>query len=1021
MRHKFSISFCLFLLCFAPSLALAQESPPASKTKPLRPTKDSAPDANSKEPYVIELLQNTIVFENDGKGYRDLALRVAIKSESAVREFGLMVYPFAYSFESLDVVYARVRKPSGAVVETPASDIQELDSAVSRQAPMYTDQREKHIAIKSLSVGDVLELNLRWTIHDPVAPGHFWYDHSYYRAGVCLKEILEINVPRDFPIGFRNVEPQPSIREEGDRRIHTFQNSNLKEQEESKIPAWERNAHGAPPPDVEISSFRSWQQVGEWFDALVQPKVTVTPEIRSRAQEIVKGKDTDEAKIQAIYDFVSTRFRYIGIDLGLSRYTPHSAAEVLTNRYGDCKDKHALFAALLQAVNIPAYPALISSNYRIDPSFPTPSLFDHVITFLPRGKSLLFLDTTPEVAPMGLLLPAFRDRQVLAVLPSGGAHLITTPADPPIPNYELFQIDSSIDSKGTLDGTMKLEERGDGEVALRLAYRATPQNKWEELTQKIVAGLGFAGTVSNVSVGPPEDTSQPFRFSFDYHRTDYPDWKNHRISLPSPPIVLPDLTEQQKLSKDPLPLGSPEDVTYDVKVELPRSFTLILPPKVERKYDFGEFSATYSFKENTLHGTYHLKTMLNEIPGADRPKFTNLAKTIDDTMRSYVFVTGNFSDGGVIGGFIPPGVGFPFENATDAIPRLEAALGADPDNDVILLRLSGLYCQSGRAPDAVALLQKAIAAHQDVPQHLHLALGKAYLCIPEVDKAMPEFKLGLGDGAEPDDLNEIAYALAEANAHLSEAQDYSTRAVSALSEKSVDISPEYADPSDFRLMLQLAANWDTFGWIKFRTGDFSGGEKYLQAAWEIWQSATIGEHLVEAYEKLGQKEKAASICNMALATFLSGRDSATKKKLSDEMTRLRPFLAKQSPRAGLVGSSRPVDGSLALSEMRALQVPFHAKLKGNSATANFLISITNGPKVDNVVFLSGSEELRNAATALAALRYPQTLPDSTPVRVIRKANLNCSIYTKDCTLVLTLAADAAVSPPSGIPTSAYPN
>ena len=39
-------------------------------------------------------------------------------------------------------------------VETPASDIQEVDSAVSREAPMYTDQRERHIAIKSLSVGD---------------------------------------------------------------------------------------------------------------------------------------------------------------------------------------------------------------------------------------------------------------------------------------------------------------------------------------------------------------------------------------------------------------------------------------------------------------------------------------------------------------------------------------------------------------------------------------------------------------------------------------------------------------------------------------------------------------------------------------------------------------------------------------------------------------------------------------------------------------------------------------------------
>ena len=72
--------------------------------------------------------------------------------------------------------------------------------------------------------------------------------------------------------------------------------------------------------------------------------------------------------MRAIYDFVSTRFRYIGIDLGHRRYAPHSAAEVLVNRYGDCKDKHTLFAALLQAAGIKAYPVLASSQYRMDPS-----------------------------------------------------------------------------------------------------------------------------------------------------------------------------------------------------------------------------------------------------------------------------------------------------------------------------------------------------------------------------------------------------------------------------------------------------------------------------------------------------------------------------------------------------------------------------------------------------------------------------------------------------------------------------
>jgi tetratricopeptide (TPR) repeat protein len=1020
MGPRFSVALCFAAFVLFPTrigAAPAQESSAKSAVPTTTSAKVSENDSNSSEAYVFDLIQTRIAFEADGKGYRDLVARVSIKSESAVREFGLLTYPFASSFESLEVVYARVRKPDGSVVETPASDIQELDSAVSREAPMYTDQREKHIAIKSFSAGDVLELHIRWTIHDPIAPGHFWFDHNFFREGVCLKETLEIDVPRDLPVRLRNSDPQPSVRDDGARRVYTFENVNLKKREESKTPAWEKNYRGIPPPDVQVSSFSSWKEAGDWFDALAKPKAAVTAEIRSKAEELTKGKTTDEEKIRALYDFVSSRFRYIGIDLGLSRYTPHSAAEVLVNRYGDCKDKHTLFAALLQAVNVAAYPVLISSSYRIDPSFPSPSLFDHVITAIPQGESFVFLDTTSEVAPFGLLVRNLRDRQGLAVLPSQSTRLIATPANPPFPTYEVFHIDSSIDTKGTLDAKMRLEERGDGELGLRFAYRSTPQNNWQELTQKIVAAMGFGGTVSDVSVEQPEDTAQPFWISFTYHRTDFPDWKNYRIVLPAPPIFIQELNEEQKLSKDSLPLGSPQEVTYETTVKFPKGFSPLLPQKVERKYDFAEFSATYSLKEDTLHGTLHFKTMLNEIPGMDRSKFSSLAKAIQDTESSYIFLKGDFPGAGVIGGAIPPVM--LFGNSTAAIPQLEQVLETDPDNDAVLAQLSNLYCQAGRASDAVALLKKSMDAHPDVPEHLHVALGKAYLRIPDVEKAMPEFKQGLADGAEPKELNEVAYALAEANVHLSDALEYSGRAVKALSDKTMDIAPEDAGPSDFSLMLQLAANWDTLGWIKFRAGDYPGAEKYLQAGWEIVQDAVIGEHLAETYEKLGKKEKAAAVCNMALSSYLPG-DPATHQKLSDGMTRLRPFLTSTSGLSGASRSAHSVDGGVALSDMRDLQVPFRTKLQANFVTGNFLISVSNGSKGNDAVFLSGAEELRGAIAALAALKYPQSFPDDTPTRVIRKAVLSCSIYSKNCTLVLMLPTDAAVPVPFRVPAPTNP-
>src|SRR4029077_9095001 len=309
------------------------------------------------------------------------------------------------------------------------------------------DQREKHIAVKALAVGDLLEVSAKWVVHNPVAPGHFWFDYNFSEEGICLEEELDVSVPRSAAVKLTGVDSATVSREEGDRQIYVFRSSHLERVNNKKkareIPDWEKNFHGVVPPRIRISSFTSWAEVGAWYNDLQKSKVEVTPRIRSTAEDLRKGKNSEHEKIQAIYEFVASRFRYIGIDLGAGRYTPHSAEDVLANRFGDCKDKHTLFAALLQAIGIRAYPVLVSVGYKIDPSLPSASLFNHVITAIPQGNSYLFLDTTPEVAPFGLLLSGMRDREALVIPAEVPAMLVRTPADPPQISGEKFQMEAS--------------------------------------------------------------------------------------------------------------------------------------------------------------------------------------------------------------------------------------------------------------------------------------------------------------------------------------------------------------------------------------------------------------------------------------------------------------------------------------------------------------------------------------------------------------------------------------------------
>ena len=983
---------CL-LLCLIPCWEPVVTAQAPTEAEPPQFAKSSAVDDYSKEPYVYDLIQTKARFDADGRSQRELTARVRIQSESAVRELGLLTYSFASSFETLDVVYVRVRKPDGSVVETPPSDVQELDSPVSREAPMYSDQREKHVAVKSLTVGDVLEVDVRWTMHDAITPGHFWFDDSFFRTGICLKETLQLDLPRGVAAKVDFKEPKPKIEETGDRRIYTFTTAHLKRNEESKIPEWEKNFYGMDPPEVRVSSFTSWADVGTWFRSLEEPKTAVTPEIRAKAEELTKGLNNEDEKIQALYNFVSSHFRYIGVDLGIGRYAPHAAADILANRYGDCKDKHTLFAALLKSVGISAYPVLISSRFRLDSSFPSPDLFDHVITAIPKGDTFVFLDTTPEIAPFGLLLANLRDRQALVVPNSSPAKLAKTPADPPFKPYVTLTIDSSIDTEGTLDAKMRIEERGDGEIELRAAYRNTPQNRWDELTQALVNRMGYAGKSSDVSVSAPEETAKPFVISLQYHRPEFPDWKNHQISFPAPPLVLADLNDDQKRSKSSLPLGASQDVTYQVTVKLPKDYSVQAPANVSRKTDFAEFSAQYSLgKDGVLQGILHWKTFLREVPGGERDQYTELAKSVADAQSRYIPVTGGIPIPLLVA---PNLIGLTRNRPEEVIPQLEKIVSEQPENETAARMLADVYLRIGRAKDAIALLEKGVAKAPQNPW-LMTSLGEAYLKVPDVDKAMAQFKKAIDVDPDPMVLNQVAYALADSKSRSSEAESYSKQALQRLSEQSMEIDAEDVDKDDFVLMGKLAMNWDTLGWIKFQTGDIESAEKYAGASWQLLQDPAVGEHLVEIYERQGKRRQAALICAMAQAAYGRGE---VREKLAEDMERLKPYLPAKSRTAS--------DGAMALSEMRMMHVTFQTKLSDKSRWMNVIIAMTAGEKRARIAYVSGAAELQKANDLLARLKYPQDFPDATPARVVRKAVFSCSIYTKDCTLVLAPAWDAA--------------
>src|SRR5581483_1856025 len=299
-----------------------------------------------------------------------------------------------------EIPYVRVVKEDGTIVKAGDDAVQDLSAPIQREAPVYTDYRQKHITVPGLRPGEILEYDMVTVIHTPLAAGQFWSDYEFDDTNIDLNETLDVDVPANRPLKLKcKPGKEPTITEQNGRRIYHWASSHkVREDDKDKDKKKKKHRPEDDRPDVQLTTFENWEQIGRWYAQLEKDRRMPTPEVRTKAEELTKGLTTDDQKIEALYDYVSKNFRYVSLSLGLSRYQPHPAADVLHNQYGDCKDKHTLLTSLLEAEGWKANSVLINSSRKLDPDMPSPSQFDHVITMLPLGNREIWMDTTAEVA-----------------------------------------------------------------------------------------------------------------------------------------------------------------------------------------------------------------------------------------------------------------------------------------------------------------------------------------------------------------------------------------------------------------------------------------------------------------------------------------------------------------------------------------------------------------------------------------------------------------------------------------------
>lgn len=348
-----------------------------------------------------------------------------ILKETGVETFQTVRIPFDPANGVPRIIVARVIRPDGETIDVPRSDI--LVTASQEEGVDVSDLRHLLVPFPGLRVGDVLDLVYERQYESGLSQG--WSFRHLFAGPLQVREsVMELRMRQGLPVsiyrGCWTGEETHATRESVE--IYRWVLEDLAPQERHEL--------GPDPYDqyawIGCTGYPSWSDVGAAYAAVFWERTRVSEEIVDLAAELTRKVRGKKDKAQAIYSYVVEEVNGLAIELGRGRLVPTPAEEVRRRGYGDCKDKVALLAALLDAADVEVQAALVSvrPGTTVRRDFPEVGCFSHVIAYLPDVDGGTFCDPTlgggdladlPVSVTGGLALVIPREREsVLAGIPA---------------------------------------------------------------------------------------------------------------------------------------------------------------------------------------------------------------------------------------------------------------------------------------------------------------------------------------------------------------------------------------------------------------------------------------------------------------------------------------------------------------------------------------------------------------------------------------------------------------------------
>ena len=360
----------------------------------------------------LVLVEQQVRFE-DGTvtNYTDAALRLS--SPEALTQVGTLTAQWMPDKGDLSIHRVELIR-EGAVIDVIAGGarFEALRRERQLEKRIVDGMRTATLALPGARVGDVVRLAYSVTTRDQALGDEMQWQGVLLADPVPLESgSITVSWPVDQDINWRvahdSVPAEPQVR--GGYRYLSI---DMPVAKRAEMPS-DAPMRYLMPPMVSAGTFADWREVSSVMAPhyLGVLEIEAGSDLARQVEKITAATAEPLARAALATQLVQDEISYLLNGMNGGNYIPQTPAETWQQRYGDCKAKSVLLAALLRAMDIEAEPMLVRSSAgdAVPEMLPLPGAFDHVIVRASIDGTDYWLDGTDTGARIDNIatVPAF--------------------------------------------------------------------------------------------------------------------------------------------------------------------------------------------------------------------------------------------------------------------------------------------------------------------------------------------------------------------------------------------------------------------------------------------------------------------------------------------------------------------------------------------------------------------------------------------------------------------------------------